>query len=143
MRNYTQEYSHTGNTTIIVDTGAVLAGLPLIIKCYTTPQVIEEVKDKESKEVVEKALESEKLKVIEPPQRYIDKAVEIAEKAKTVGNLSSTDISIIALALNLKDKNIDVIVATDDYKLQLTLIKANIKVTSIRYRKIREASINT
>ncbi|MDM7275218.1 MAG: DNA-binding protein [Thermoprotei archaeon] len=135
MNDSTQEYSHTGREALILDTGAIITGLPLMtpIKCYTTTKVIEEVKDRESRERLERLLEAGRIEVVDPKPEYIDK---VRKNIKTK-NLSETDITIIALALQLKDQNINITVATDDYTIQKTLkTRYRIKATRIRYKGI-------
>ncbi|MCS7106800.1 MAG: hypothetical protein NZ902_01660 [Acidilobaceae archaeon] len=137
MSGSTQECSHTGEV-VIADTGPVLSGLPLRVSCYVTPQVIEEVKDAESKDLVERALASGKLLVVEPPPAFISMAKEAARRVGVERELSPADISVIALALKLSER-CRVKVATDDKRLQLALVRAGFEVMGIRYRKIREA----
>ncbi len=137
MNASTREYSHTGREALILDTGAIIAGLPLMtpVKCYTTTRVIEEVKDAESRERLERLLESGRIEIVDPKTEYIGKVEETLEKTR----LSETDKTIIALALQLKDQNINITVATDDYAIQKILkTRYKIKVTRVRYKGIRE-----
>jgi len=82
-------------------------------KMYTTPSVMEELKKTESKSLGEAAITQGNLEVINPEKKYIEK---IGEKAREVGseeNLSKTDIEVLALALQEKQK-----LVTDDYTMQ-------------------------
>jgi Predicted nucleic acid-binding protein, consists of a PIN domain and a Zn-ribbon module len=107
------------------------------LKCYTTSSVVGEVRDSESRAILEKALESGRLEVLEPSSSRVEEAVELARKAKTLGYLSEVDLEVVALALELKARGLDVIVASDDYKIQATLAKAGIEFLKVRYRGIR------
>lgn len=122
----------------MADTGPVLSGLPLSVSCYVTPQVMEEVRDAESRELAERALASGKLCVVEPAPEHFSRAREAARRAGTERELSPADISVIALAVRLSER-CKVRVATDDKKLQLTLVRAGFEVVGIRYGKVREA----
>ena len=124
---------------LVLDTGAIIAGTPLVapLKCYTTSSVVGEVRDSESRAILEKALESGRLEVLEPSNSRVEEAVELARKAKTLGYLSEVDLEVVALALELKARGLDVIVASDDYKIQATLAKAGIEFLKVRYRGIR------
>ncbi len=124
---------------LVLDTGALLAGIPLIVplKCYTTGAVVGEVKDSESRRVLEEALESGRLEIIEPRVEYMREAFELARRANTLKYLSEVDLKVIALALDLKARGEDVIVASDDYRIQETLVKAGIGLLRVRYRGIK------
>ncbi|MEN3000159.1 MAG: hypothetical protein ABDH61_06280 [Acidilobaceae archaeon] len=137
MSGYTRGCSPTGEV-VVADTGPVLSGLPLSVSCYVTPQVMEEVRDAESRELVERALASGKLLVAEPSPEHILKAKEAARRAGTERELSPADISVVALAIELSER-CRVKVATDDKRLQLTLARAGFEVVGIRYGKVREA----
>lgn len=124
---------------LVLDTGAILAGVPLVapLKCYTTASVVSEVRDSESRAVLEKLLESRRLEVLEPSGYYVEKAVETARKAGTLRHLSNVDLKVIALALELKAGGVEVIVASDDYRVQETIAKAGIEFLRVRYKGIR------
>jgi len=82
-------------------------------KMYTTPSVMKELKNIESKSLGEAAIAQGNLKVIKPSKKHIKK---IKEKAREIGsdeNLSKTDIEVLALALQEKQK-----LVTDDYTMQ-------------------------
>jgi rRNA maturation endonuclease Nob1 len=124
---------------LVLDTGAILAGVPLVapLKCYTPASVVSEVRDSESRAVLEKLLESRRLEVLEPSGYYVEKAVETARKARTLRHLSNVDLKVIALALELKAGGVEVIVASDDYRVQETIAKAGIEFLRVRYKGIR------
>lgn len=138
MKGYTQDSSYTGRV-LVVDTGAILAGIPLAtpLKCYTTREVVEEVRDGESRAVLERSIEAGRLEVVEVSQAQLARAEQLARRAGTLRSLSRTDLTVIALSLELRDKGFDVIVASDDYKIQATLAKLGIKFTRVRYKGIK------
>ena len=75
------------------------------------------------------------LKIIRPSQKSIQKIIKIIEKTGDVQRLSETDIEILAVALEYKDKN-EVIIVTDDYSIQNV---AN--VIKIKFEPINQAGI--
>lgn len=146
MSAYSRGSSHTGSLEllqriVVDDTGAILAGLPLSLPAqhYTTPQVVEEVRDRDSKAVLETALESGRLEVLEPPNQALSEARRVAVRAGVSGRLSPTDLSVLALALHLtRECGCEVLVATDDYALQLAAKRSGLGVVRIRYPGVRE-----
>ncbi len=139
MRNFTQGCSPTGKV-VVDDTGAIFAGLPLSLPLphFTTSSVASEVKDKESKSVLERGLTLERVRIIDPPEEFIKKARFLAKSSGTLNKLSHTDIQIIALALYLHEKeNCKVLVATDDYALQYTLVSGEFEIIRIRYKGVK------
>ena len=146
MSAYSRGSLHTGSREppqriVVDDTGAILAGLPLSLPArhYTTPQVVEEVRDRDSKAVLETALESGRLEVREPPNWALSEARRAAMRAGVSRKLSSTDLSVLALALHLtRECRCEVLIATDDYALQLTAKRSGLGVVRIRYPGVRE-----
>ncbi len=81
----------------------------------TTPLISEEMKSSRAVIEFEKLL-LEGMELLMPSQeniRYVEK-----QKEKTKDKLSKTDISVIALAKQFKDKNKQVKVVSDDYGVQ-------------------------
>ena len=132
MRKSLREDKH--RIVFVHDASGLFAGAPLNLpgKHYTTPKVIEEVKDRHSSLLLQFALNSGKLEVIEPQGKYFRKVKEEAKRIGEIVALSSTDISVIALALELKDKDYDVVVVTDDYAVQNTVLHLGIEFLSMK-----------
>lgn len=137
MRGSSRDLSHTGEScrVMIADTGALLTGkvLSTPLRTYTTPSVVDEVKDEESRRVVDIALSTGRLEVLEPSQEALEEARKTARIAGVLGRLSRTDLEVLALALTLKHGDCEVLVATDDYALQKAVITAGFKVVRLRY----------
>jgi len=115
---------------IVFDTSAFLAGLEKYYsKVYTTKLVISEVKDKESKELLDLAINAQKVYVIEPSEESYKKVNEVKEKIVAL-KLSLTDISVAALAYELRPS----IVFTDDLMLQNLLLNLGIEYRSVKLR---------
>jgi UPF0271 protein len=127
---------------LVLDTTAFLAGLPLqlhVAKLYTVPDVIEEVKDSESRAALETALELGRVEVAEPPPHTVRRVVRESERIGEHGALSQTDIRVAALALHLKEQGLDVVVVTDDYALQNLVAHLGLKYVPLRTRGIERS----
>lgn len=122
------------------DAAGLFAGAPLSIlgKHYTTPRVIGEVRDKHSKLLLEYAMYSGKLEVAEPKEEYIKMAENKAREIGEIIALSDADLSVIALAIELRDKGYKVVVVTDDYAVQNTVLHLNLEFMSIKTTGIKE-----
>ena len=138
MRGSTPGCSHTGSQVIVADTGAFIAGSlrGIYLQVYTSPGVVDEVRDRDSVRVLEELEASGKLIVMDPPQR----ALEAARRIKTKG-LSSVDLEVLALALYLRELGCNPIIATDDYALQEAASRLGVPFARIRYRGARRARL--
>lgn len=127
---------------VVDDTGALMSGLPLRLPArHVAPQaVVDEVRDSESRELLDRMLEYGRLEVEEPSSRYLERARGVAEAAGVLGRLSGADIAVLALALEYLERCGESAAATDDYALQLALARAGVRVVRVRYRGVREAA---
>ncbi len=125
---------------VVNDTGALMAGLPLRLPArHVAPStVVEEVRDRESRELLERMIEYGRLEVEDPSPQALRKARVMARRAGVLERLSDADIAVLALALEYMDKCGESAAATDDYALQLALARAGVRIIRIRYRGIRE-----
>ncbi len=119
------------DTRYILDSTAFYAGLHFKgIEILTTPEVISEIKHlKRIYEILDILILNSTIKVLKPSDHYINKARDLAMKSNELDKLSATDISIIALALEL---NYEVI--TDDYAITNILKKNSMKVNNLIYK---------
>lgn len=133
MRGSTRGSSRTGSR-LVMDTGAIMAGLPLSVPGThaTTPSVVGEVRDRESRRILEDSLAYGRLEVLEPGPEALEEALRAARRAGVHGRLSRTDLEVLALAIELGAP-----VATDDYALQLACEEAGVGFVRVRYRGIR------
>jgi UPF0271 protein len=104
---------------------------------YTTESVIKEVKATViQKSRVEGLVASNALKVSSPQSKYLDlarsRSIELGEST----NMSSTDLEIIALALELASGGHDVTIITDDYSVQNIAASFGLKWSGIKYSGI-------
>jgi UPF0271 protein len=127
--------SNKKSKIFIIDTSAVLSGKQITdIKgeIVTTPGVSNELKPGGRDYQTYQFLIEKGLKVISPSKDSVDFVNKNAKETGDHGRLSSTDVEVIALALDLQkkpDKNI--IILTDDYSIQNLANHLKIKFESI------------
>ena len=100
-----------------------------------TERVLNEIKDRTSKLMLNAFLNN--ISVINPSSKSIKMVLKEATSLGNTVELSDTDISIIALALELKRRNYDVEVLTEDYAIQNVCETLGISFSSILKRRIR------
>ena len=96
---------------LIIDAAIFIQGID--VEGVTTPKVIGEVKDPESRLLLESLISAGKVKVMVPSKDSIEKIKEKALETGELGELSDADIEILALAYEVKGE-----LFTDDYNLQ-------------------------
>lgn len=86
-------------------------------KYVTVPLVINEFRDVRSRHLMENALRQGLLRIGEPSKEstsYVEESIE----GKGFSRLSKADISLIALALDLKNQGKQFLLVSDDYSIQ-------------------------
>jgi UPF0271 protein len=101
-------------------------------KMYTTPHVVEELRDLRGKARYDTLLEGG-LIVLEPGEDFLLKVIAAAQKTHNNRVLSNTDISVIALALELSAT-----IATDDFAIQHTARNLHIRVKPLMQRRAKK-----
>lgn len=123
--------------TLVLDTSAVIAGfVPGLAdaKQITVPEVLEEARDLCSRLELETAVLAGKVKVGEPSP---DSLAKVRAKAKQTGDVvSQTDIRLLALALDLKSDNAELV--TDDYAIQNIASSLGIPYSRVAMPGIKE-----
>ena len=107
---YNNERGKEDPPQYVLDASAIISGF-VEIKAYTVPDVILEVKDYSSEFTMESLLASGKLEVKEPSRKAIEKVSKVVDKTKD--KLSTTDVKVIALAMEVKG-----VVVSGDYGIQ-------------------------
>ncbi|MEM3561843.1 MAG: PIN domain-containing protein [Candidatus Jordarchaeaceae archaeon] len=105
----------------ILDSSALIGGYnPNLTNAQhlIVPEVFEEVIDNRSRIILNLAVSNNLVKVREPTPASIGVASNAAKSTGDDFTLSSVDIHILALALDLKNENKNPILVTDDYSLQ-------------------------
>lgn len=98
-------------------------------KYATTYRISLEFKDFRSRSLVDNAVKGGFLVVFDPSEKKVQETERLAKE--TGANLSDADISLVALALELKEKGTEVKVFTDDYSVQNLLLKLKIPFQSV------------
>jgi UPF0271 protein len=120
----------------VLDAGAFYAGIPFLSSgsYCTTQAVFDEVKHiKKSHGAIEALLDAGSLEIIDPDKNSIEKARAAAKKTGDYQKLSRADLSIIALALQLKTT-----LVTDDYAVANVAAALTISVKSSSSKGIKE-----
>jgi UPF0271 protein len=120
--------------TLVLDTSAFIAGYEPAgdrVELYTVPEVLEELRDTMAKIKAQAALDSGKLRAKSPEKRFIEEVVRIAEEMGDFASLSSTDVSLLALALQLKEPHRDLALVSEDYSVQNIANRLGIKHISL------------
>jgi UPF0271 protein len=111
----------------VLDANAFYAGFPFLsyLRCYTTNLVFSEVKHiKRSYSALEALIDAGNLKVMDPKEQFLKKVIAVAKTTGDALKLSSSDLSILALAFQLK-----ITLISDDYAVENigTILKIPIK----------------
>jgi endoribonuclease Nob1 len=122
----------------ILDATSFYAGIPFSSQeiSFTTPLVFEEIKHiKKEQAAIFALIESKRLGIIEPEQKFCDLVREKAENTGDFHNLSEEDISVIALCLQLGGE-----LLTDDFAISNVAKHLNLKVLPVMTRGITRTS---
>jgi UPF0271 protein len=136
----------------IFDTSAFIKGMDVSVlqeyECYTTSEVLSEIKHKFTRQKIDTALLTGNLKIQYPDPSAIKIVKKIAQKSGDLQFLSATDIGIIALALTLQGIHTEdeettpirvrIEVVTDDYSIQNVLSQLQISSRSYMQKGIDE-----
>ena len=127
---------------LIIDTSAILSGKPIILdntKTVTSPGVSDELKPGGKDYQNFQFLIEKGLTINLPSEGSIGKIREVSTDTGDISRLSTTDIEILALALDIsKEKNKKPVILTDDYSIQNVANVLNIKFESISQQGIQK-----
>jgi len=121
--------------TYILDTSAILSGKPINldnVSLVTPPGISNELKPGGRDHRLFQFLIERGLTIQSPTKKSIDKIKNISSKTGDSSRLSTTDIEILALALDIsKDDEKEAIILTDDYSIQNVAHVLKIKFETI------------
>ncbi len=106
---------------IVLDTSAFIAGYEVSSdgENYTTPSVKGELEESGLPHLrLEAAIETGRIKIMEPEERYLNQVRVIAAELGEIGELSEADIDVLSLGLQFKDLGRRPLIISDDYSLQ-------------------------
>ncbi|MBY9002515.1 MAG: NOB1 family endonuclease [Candidatus Lokiarchaeota archaeon] len=128
------------SSILIFDTNIFLKGIDINLfpnKIYTTPDIINEIEviryEARNRNIINRihaAIESRKLIIKSPSEKYVYHAKTIAKNTGDLKALSDQDYSVVALALELMN-SFEVELFTNDYSIQNLCHELNISVRSL------------
>jgi UPF0271 protein len=120
----------------ILDSSAFYAGIPFSSNepSITTSDVYNEIKHiKKDHDAIQILIETKRLKISDPEQRFVTTVKNAAKKSGDFPNLSPEDVSIIALSLQY-----DAELITDDFAVSNVAKNLSIKVIPIMTNGIKK-----
>ncbi len=123
----------------ILDTSAIIGGFRPTSghQSYTVQEVIDEVKDERSRLLLDLEL-GQNLKILEPSNESLKTAISRSKETGDFMHVSNTDIKVISLALDFKEKGEEPIIVSDDYDIQNLLRDLQISFQPLMERGIKE-----
>lgn len=126
----------------IFDTNIFLTGIDFNIiegDIYTTPSIVEEVKASKYLEKnrnilykINAAIETKKLKIKSPKNKFVNKVKEIAKKTGDLNALSDADKELIALTLELAESRSEFVkIYSNDYSIENVCSELSIPFSSL------------
>lgn len=125
---------------LIYDTSAFIGGMDpqtIMIPQWTTPDNLEEVSNKNTKEILRMAIRTGRMKLRDPSQGFINRIIDTTKKTGDFGNLSPIDIKVLALALEFQEEDWNPIIMTDDYSIQNVASHLNLEYKAVTESGIR------
>ena len=120
----------------VLDSSAFYAGIPFSSNepCFITSLIYNEIEHiKKDHDAVQILIETKRLTISEPEQRFTITVNEAAKKSGDFPNLTQEDISIIALSLQL-----DAELLTDDFAVSNVAKNLSIKVIPVMTNGIND-----
>jgi len=85
---------------------------------YTVPAVLDEVRDRSARIRINTAIDLGVLRVVQPTEESRLKVIEQSTQLGDIGQVSTTDIDVLALTLDLLSSGRRCFLVTDDYSVQ-------------------------
>jgi len=118
----------------IADTSLFIASMKPPEICITTPSVVAEIKDASSSLFFEVSC-SERISIELPNEKLRNEIIEVARESGDLGELSATDIDLLAKAIEYRPLSI---ILTDDYRIQNVAKILNVPAQPISQKPITE-----
>lgn len=118
----------------VLDATSFYAGVPFSSQeqSFTTPLVFEEIKHiKKSHDAVQTLIDLDRLKIIEPEEKFTKFILEESKHTGDLSELSKEDMSVLALCVQLNGE-----LVTDDYTVSNVARHLNLKVIPIMTKGI-------
>jgi UPF0271 protein len=115
----------------VLDSSVFFSDCPVTGELYTTPSVVDELRDLRSKGLFERYC-ADGLKLASPERESIERVRTAAIKTKDAGIISDTDCDILALSLDM-----GAVLYTDDFAIQNVASILGVTTVPIHQRKAR------
>ncbi len=109
----------------VIDAAIFIQGVE--VEGVTTPKVVEEVRDPESRSFIEGLISAGKVRVLVPSTESVEAVKKAARRTGELDELSEADVEVLALAYELKAT-----LLTDDYNLQNIARTIGIKFKTLK-----------
>lgn len=119
---------------MVLDATAFYADVPFTSPAtyYTTDSVVREVSHGTIRAgYIEGLVEAGRLRIRRPSERYVEWVRKAAGGSGDFSHLSDTDVSVVALALELRSRGLSVTVVSDDYSVENLAHILGFKVVSV------------
>ena len=120
---------------IVLDTSAFIAGFdPLTVpdKQYTVQEVKNELNAGSIPWVrFNAAIENGKITIMKPKDSVYQQILEASKKVGDMRYLSEADLQVLALAKELKERELSPLIVTDDYSIQNVASKIDVEFSSL------------
>ena len=113
----------------VIDSTAIFLRKAIFDKMITIPEVIDEIKDPDSRLY----LSLLDIRVEEAKREFVEKVKEVAKRTGDIYRLSDTDIKLLAKALEY-----NAVIVTDDYSIQNVAKKLNLRFEKVIQRGIEK-----
>ena len=108
------------------------------IQLATTPLIEKEMDQKGLKDTVELLKATNKLRIIDPTPNALKRVKETAAQLGDLQYLSTPDLHLLALALDLNAQNLHAVIVSDDYSIQNVAQSLSVDYKSATTSGIRE-----
>lgn len=105
---------------------------------WTTPENLEEIRNKNTKDILKMAIKTGRMKLRSPSTQFINDVIIVIKKTGDYSKLSDIDIKVLALALEFQSENWNPVIMTDDYSIQNAA-----EALKIEYKAVTEAGIRS
>ena len=107
-----------------------LEGLAFEDQVFTTPEVVEELREAEVKGRSELARELGRVRVESPRLKHVEEAERAAFQTGDFSRLSKADLSLLALAVQLRAEGLSPTIVSGDYAVQNVAEQLNLNYAS-------------
>ena len=125
---------------VVLDTSAILAGLQFDDdkEYFITDETLREIKDKDALLRIEVKRNEDSVRIAAPEERSIQAVKKKLGQLGEEESLSEADVMALSLALELKERGEEVVLATDDYGIQNVAGSLSISYATVAEKGIKK-----